>query len=269
MPSEFKSKSSRRKVLPGFPKTDKFKTIHEVRAYLDRDYKIQCLLCGKWYKALGHHVVRIHDTTPDEYREMFGMPYGYGLVSKTTKNNYSVSVKARISDPKERESLLGRLEKGRATLAESPPTPRYSTTDRKRRSDRGKAFAKTRRNTCTYTKEKADLFLKKLKEIGVTTKVLKLGIDGIPSSASVLYGWFKRHPEFKNRYLKVVDRMSIRLKAKREGLDDDFGAKCLNLVDTGFNQKQVAEILGVAQMTVCRHAARARKNHLRISKSKK
>lgn len=34
--------------------------------------KIQCLLCGKWYRQVGSHIVQTHKMTAREYRSMVG-----------------------------------------------------------------------------------------------------------------------------------------------------------------------------------------------------
>ncbi len=74
--------------MPGYPKTDKFETDEEVEAYFSGD-KIQCLLCGKWYKELSLHLRRIHDVTPDDYREKYGIPWKQGLTGCISYNKRS------------------------------------------------------------------------------------------------------------------------------------------------------------------------------------
>lgn len=68
-------------VMRGYPKTDFFTTVEEVRAYLDGD-KVTCLICGKEYVTLGAHIMSAHEITSDDYRGRFGIPYKYGLASK-------------------------------------------------------------------------------------------------------------------------------------------------------------------------------------------
>ena len=34
--------------------------------------KIQCLICGKWYRQVGTHIVQVHKMTAREYRLMLG-----------------------------------------------------------------------------------------------------------------------------------------------------------------------------------------------------
>lgn len=67
---------------PGFPRRGKFKTKEEVDAYFSSE-KIQCLLCGKWFKSIGgNHMIHKLGITTDEYKEMFGLPWKRGLTGK-------------------------------------------------------------------------------------------------------------------------------------------------------------------------------------------
>ena len=86
---------SRRKVLPGFPVERPFESIEDVREYLSGD-KIVCLRCGKEYKGLGVHLQRIHGITPDQYREMYRIPWGYTLTSSASKEVRRESMRKRM-----------------------------------------------------------------------------------------------------------------------------------------------------------------------------
>jgi hypothetical protein len=54
-----------------------------------------CLLCGKKYKDLGKHL-RVHDVTPDEYRERYRIPWTYALCTLEVSDNYSDAVRVRM-----------------------------------------------------------------------------------------------------------------------------------------------------------------------------
>lgn len=84
----------RRRVLEGFPVLTPFKTLEDVREYLSGDLVV-CLICGKSYKDVGKHI-RIHGVKPDEYRARYGIPWTYGLCSKTTSAAYSEVVRGRM-----------------------------------------------------------------------------------------------------------------------------------------------------------------------------
>lgn len=61
-----------------YPWDGKFETKTEIDDYLARN-EIQCLLCGKWFKALPTHIERTHGITAGDYRERFGLPWDRGL----------------------------------------------------------------------------------------------------------------------------------------------------------------------------------------------
>ena len=84
----------RRKVLKGFPWDGKFQTKEEVHQYFSGD-RIQCLLCGKWFKRLPTHLKAIHDMTSDEYKEMYGLPWKRGLCSEDHSLKLSENLKKR------------------------------------------------------------------------------------------------------------------------------------------------------------------------------
>ena len=87
----------RREVLPGYPINAKFKSIQEVDEYLST-FRIVCLLCGKEYKRIGTHLQSIHEMEPDEYREMFGIPYTYGLCCPDTKQAHHDAIQKRMKE---------------------------------------------------------------------------------------------------------------------------------------------------------------------------
>jgi len=86
----------RRFVKAEFPWAGKFHTKEEVVGYLNGT-EIQCLLCGRWFKALATHLVRIHETTVDDYKRRFGIPWTYGLICSVSAEKCKLSCKARIA----------------------------------------------------------------------------------------------------------------------------------------------------------------------------
>jgi predicted transcriptional regulator len=84
--------AKRRKVADGYPIQIPFATIKDVRNYLSGD-KIICLLCGQSYRRIGTHLISLHQMTPDEYREKYKIPYGYGLICTDSKILYSDNAK--------------------------------------------------------------------------------------------------------------------------------------------------------------------------------
>lgn len=115
--------ANRRKVLPGFPSEHMLRSKEEIEEYFGGD-RIQCLLCGKWFKRLGGHLKRIHGVTQDEYRKRYGLPWRRGLTSKEAHKNYSEATKKHFRDPEYHLEHLRFLQKGRDKMKQHPPLHR-------------------------------------------------------------------------------------------------------------------------------------------------
>ena len=94
MPSKHGNARSRRTVLPGYPRKFKFVDPDALRRYFEGD-RIVCLMCGKTYRKLGVHLLKIHTMTPDEYRARFGIPWTYGLCCGETTELHSEEAKLK------------------------------------------------------------------------------------------------------------------------------------------------------------------------------
>ncbi len=92
------ARRTRFEPLPGFPRKGKFQTKEEVDAYFLPD-KIQCLLCGEWFKSIGgNHLTTVHGITADEYREMYGLPWHRGLTGRINHKKRSKSARRLVED---------------------------------------------------------------------------------------------------------------------------------------------------------------------------
>jgi len=47
--------------------------------------KIQCLICGNWYRQVGSHIVQRHDMTARQYREKFHLEVKKGILPPDLK----------------------------------------------------------------------------------------------------------------------------------------------------------------------------------------
>jgi len=99
MPSEFNDKQARSRVLPGFPIEEKFVTPETLAEYFSGS-TITCLQCGKRYRTLGVHLKATHGMEPDEYREIYGIPWTYGLSCAETTKLHSDEAKRKIETGK-------------------------------------------------------------------------------------------------------------------------------------------------------------------------
>jgi hypothetical protein len=82
------NKSPNKDITEQFPWRGKFMTRTEIDEYFNGD-KVQCLLCGKKFKALPRHLERTHDITADDYREQYGLPWGKALCGAETSQKLS------------------------------------------------------------------------------------------------------------------------------------------------------------------------------------
>lgn len=87
---------NRRKTLSGFPFKGRFETKEEIDSYFAGD-RIQCLLCGKFYKMLATHIVRIHGVSVDNYKKQFGLPWCKGLSCEDSSKKMSINSKRRVA----------------------------------------------------------------------------------------------------------------------------------------------------------------------------
>jgi hypothetical protein len=97
MASKFNDKTERRKVISGFPIDEKFLTPESLEEYFQGD-SIVCLRCGKIYKTLGNHLKMIHGMGIEEYKEIYGIPWTYGLACSFTSEKYAELAKKRLED---------------------------------------------------------------------------------------------------------------------------------------------------------------------------
>lgn len=94
MTSKYTSEN-RRSVLPGFPKNEKFQSQEQLDEYFTQE-NIVCLQCGKEYRTLGVHLKTIHNIEPDEYRDIYGIPWTYGLSCAETRELHANDAKLKL-----------------------------------------------------------------------------------------------------------------------------------------------------------------------------
>ena len=94
---------------------------------LDTREKIQCLICGKWYRQVGTHIVLTHGITAREYREEYGfdvkrgqLPADYkelkreqALINQMDKQLIKAGTKSRF---KKGQSGIGLYKRSKQTM---------------------------------------------------------------------------------------------------------------------------------------------------------
>ena len=64
-----------------------FKNKEDIENYFKGD-KIQCLICEKYFKALGTHLYKTHHINVDQYKKKFGLPWSRGLCGCVTADKF-------------------------------------------------------------------------------------------------------------------------------------------------------------------------------------
>jgi len=92
----------------------------KVATYLTGE-KIECLICGKFFRALGNHVYMVHGITAREYKVKFNIPVGVGLIGDNYralkvaqgKDNFHL-VNEKGMDPRVKVNAKGEVTKTKA-----------------------------------------------------------------------------------------------------------------------------------------------------------
>lgn len=57
--------------------------------YDDKDDRVQCHICGRWYASVGAHVARGHGISGPDYKERFGLAQGVALCATSVSSTRS------------------------------------------------------------------------------------------------------------------------------------------------------------------------------------
>jgi hypothetical protein len=88
-----------------YPWAGMFNTRREVEEYFGGDALV-CLLCGRSFRALGHHLDR-HAISVRDYKELYGLPFDRGLTSAACYHAKSQSVSEGVRLHLSRLSAVG------------------------------------------------------------------------------------------------------------------------------------------------------------------
>ncbi len=223
-------KGHQEKLLPGFPREGKLQTMEEVDAYFASD-KIQCLLCGKWFKDLGcKHLISKHEITADEYREMYGLPWARGLTGSLFHEKKIELGKKLWADGKMSDAIV---EYQRTEF--SPPRPRQPyarvSTKRCRRKDFEAILERMRNQQRT---------------LGDVCK------DPDMPTRTTWYRYVKRHPDLKEKAREILYDLPYSLQAGAKDLSPRFSVDCQHMRSKGMTVKKIAADLGVSTLAVSR-----------------
>jgi len=244
--SERKRRAARR-VFPGFPvERPPFDSPQDVYDYLNGvgEYKapagrIVCLLCGKTYRKLGTHLLRIHGVEVDEYRERYGLPWTVGVASPDCRERYSKATRKRMEEGWEPGCDADEWAERVAASSHRPRAP-Y----------REHMACGPLPEPVRISDDVWDEFLRRVASGRTPGEVLK---DADMPVYSCLYSKRKSDSGFAARYDKTVDDLPFSVQARGEMLGDRFKEAARALRDQGKLYREIADELGVTTMTVFRH----------------
>lgn len=241
---------SRRRTLPGFPKTQAFESVDHVKKYMSGD-SITCLLCGKQYKSLGVHLLKIHGVSPDKYKLKFGIPWTYSLMCEASVEKKSEQIKKRIAEPEQREKIITLAEyarsRKRGTKRKIPDCVRKMRVDRIVQATRVKLFCD----------DDFELFLKRLGS-GRTPK--EVASDDDMPSLSVWRKYRRDNPSYAKRFMEVWDRLPFSVQARAQMLGPRFLRELRLLFNQGLSDHEASHLLGVTAMACNRHTKKWRQD---------
>lgn len=211
------------KIDKSFPWNGKFRTLQEVRQYLDED-KLICLLCGRHYVGLAVHIVRTHKMPLDDYKERFGIPWTYGVAGK--------NFRAQGSRRMKRNRKEGKL----------PPRPSQKHIEKiltMKKRPAGEAFRNTHRERLQiWAVDSYEEYLSRVESGRAPTAV---GNDPDMPTLTSFNRYIEQNPAFARKYKKALKTFD------KEG--EQFRQDVLRLRRRGLTFPEIAEEMQVKKST--------------------
>lgn len=236
---------ARRHILPGYPIDPRPFALEEIREYFSGN-RILCLLCGKPYKRLAMHLPRCHSVTEDEYRKMYGLPWGRGLTSQSSHEAHSrASIRCghgqRLSEATDINNWREKAWQAARKQRTQPFRLEISQSN----------LSKIQRQSIHYPNPD-ELFDEVIRHLTLGKSLTEIGVTpGLPSSSWV--GEFKRkNPLAQKRYEDVVNNLPYVMQAKLESLGSRFWTEVVNLRNKGLSDHRISAQTGVSAMSINR-----------------
>ncbi len=231
------------KCLPGFPCEGCFQTKEEVDEYFSHE-KIQCLLCGRWFRSLSTHLRLFHDEHVDSYRATYGRPWWRGLSGTKSRELRSGQLKKRIENgfkpPIAHENAIRKRRPGREI-----DQPYY-------RNLKAKRLDKVRKTDVKYVyadyKKLLTLMIQEQKPL----KKICQSYDDLPSEGQV-HLIARTNKKFRKEIDETFKKLPFNVQALSKKLGDDFHQQLNEAKEEGLTRNEIAKKLNVARSTITRH----------------
>jgi hypothetical protein len=232
-------KTHTQKVKRKFPWRGKFRNKQEIDHYFSGN-KIQCLLCGNWFKIISSHLKRIHDIDSYEYREKYGLPWKHGLCGKEVSLKLSKAMKKRRENGFLPDIDAAREKSKHATKRHDQPFLKKVKSEILNSSNNKRQ---------KYSKvDYQNILIRMLKEEKSLHEVCKGGKDAdIPGDRRVSK-YAKRNKEFKKALDETYAKLPFSVQAKAGRLaENKFRKELMTLQRSGLSIAEMARYLGVSK----------------------
>jgi DNA-binding CsgD family transcriptional regulator len=243
MPVKSKKYTRKNAPLPGFPWDGKFNNTAAIKKYFSHD-RLQCLLCGRDFRGLGHHIIRGHNIYIDDYREQFGLPWSKGLDGKSLKElKGNVIRKTRRAGKMkftDGATFTKRMQKYRHKKRNPPEALRKAFIDRN-----VKRFTlKRKREVKVYAE-----FLRRIKTGRTPSEV---GRDKDMPVVGHFYAQLQKNPAYKKKFVAIWDKLPLKVQSRGGHFGESVKNRIVELRLKGHTQLEIGKMLGLSKASVCR-----------------
>ena len=228
--------------LPGFPWEGKFTTKSEIEEYFSNPEGIQCLLCGRIFGTLNNHLQMIHDTSHEEYRARYGLPWRKGLVSRRVSKHLSDRLTKRIKDgsfvpkPDNKAAVKKILEEG---MRKDQPFFKKIKSDMTREHNQ---------KNVKYGPKDYENVLSVMTQRKITLNRACM-TEGLPTKARVL-DYAAANPGFRKKLLDTYYDLPYAVQARADMFSPQFYEDLKRLKNKGLSAKEIGKRLGISYKTV-------------------
>ena len=232
---------ARRVVLPGFPIPARAMSYGEIQDYFGAD-RITCMLCGRTFGRLGVHLPQIHQVTENEYREMYGLPWSYGLVGRESFLRYQAHAKAMMA--------AGIIKPNNSIGEISKTAPR-----RPDQPFRSEVAQQNGENSPIPPRMLGVAHFEAVAARVAGGEIVRDILRDLDIAATTWRNFMRANPEMQAVLMRAVDLLPFSLQAANHmGMGPRFVAEVRRLRATGLSDKKIAATLGLTTMTI--HGAR-------------
>jgi hypothetical protein len=226
-------------VMHRYPWRGKFRTKTEIDNYFAGN-KVQCLICGKLFKALPQHLERTHDITADDYREQYGLPWKRGLCGVGTSEKLS-------------KNMLQRRKQG----FRAPIEKICKNTGRRNRRPDQPFLVKAKRDSLKPVIEKLRKYADKDYR-NVLAKMLKekIGLNEACKDPDLphfraISKYAKRNADYRKKLERTYEQLPYSVQAGAGRLPEKkFREDLLSLKRSGITVADMSRLLGVSRSLI-------------------